>query len=84
MARSASSTGFSVKCCIACGVTFFTAHRSVAVVTPGEKTQDEIGAYVAGLAANNTKRLPGADPSERFDVAASDDEVLDEVESLLE
>ena len=57
---------------------------AIAVVTPGEKTPDEIGAYVAGLAANNTKRLPGADPAERFEVATSDEEVLDEVESLLE
>jgi hypothetical protein len=54
------------------------------IVTPGEKTDDEIAAYVANLAAGNTKRLPGADPTQRFEVATSDDDVLDEVESLLE
>jgi hypothetical protein len=57
---------------------------AIAIVTPGEKTDDEIASYVAHLAAGNTKRLPGADPSEGFEVATSDDEVLDEVESLLE
>jgi hypothetical protein len=57
---------------------------AIQIVTPGEKTDDEIAAYVANLAAGNTKRLPGADPSERFEVATSDDDVLDEVESLLE
>ena len=57
---------------------------AVAIVAPGEKTEDEIASYVANLAAGNTKRLPGADPSERFEVATSDEEVLDEVESLLE
>lgn len=56
---------------------------AIAVVTPGEKTPDEISAYVATLAAGNTKRLPGADPSERIEVATSDEEVLDEVESLI-
>jgi hypothetical protein len=55
----------------------------IAIVTPGEKTHDEIAAYVANLAAGNTKRLPGADPSERVEVEASDEEVLDEVESLI-
>jgi hypothetical protein len=57
---------------------------AVAVVMPGEKTPDEIAGYVATLAAGNTKRLPGADPSQRVEVDVSDDEVLDEVESLLE
>ena len=56
---------------------------AIAIVTPGEKTPDELAAYVASLAAGNTKRLPGADPSERIEVAVSDDEVLDEVESLI-
>ena len=56
---------------------------AIAIVAPGEKTPDEIGAYVASLAAGNTKRLPGADPSQRIEVATSDDEVLDEVESLI-
>lgn len=58
---------------------------AIAIVTPGEKTHDELSAYVATLAAGNTKRLPGADPSERVEaeVAASDEAVLDEVESLI-
>jgi hypothetical protein len=56
---------------------------AIAIVTPGDKTPDELAAYVATLAAGNTKRLPGADPSERIEVAVSDDEVLDEVESLI-
>jgi hypothetical protein len=56
----------------------------VAVVMPGEKTPDEIAGYVATLATNNTKRLPSADPSERLEADTSDEEVLDEVESLLD
>ena len=56
---------------------------AIAVVMPGEKTPDEIASYVATLAAGNTKRLPAADPSQRVEVAVSDDEVLDEVESLI-
>ncbi len=56
---------------------------AVAVVMPGDKTQDEISAYVANLAAGNTRRLPGADPSERIELGTSDEEVLDEVESLI-
>ncbi|HSC15645.1 MAG TPA: hypothetical protein VLI71_11040 [Gammaproteobacteria bacterium] len=56
---------------------------AIAIVAPGEKTPDEIAGYVATLAAGNTKRLPGADPSQRVEVAVSDDEVLDEVESLI-
>jgi hypothetical protein len=56
----------------------------IALVTPGEKTDQEMGAYVATLATNSTKRIPGADPSARIEVAAGDDEVLDELESLLE
>jgi hypothetical protein len=55
----------------------------IAIVTPGEKTRDEIGAYVATLAAGTTKRLPGADPSQRIEVAVGDDdEVLEEAEAL--
>jgi hypothetical protein len=56
----------------------------IAFITPGEKTDEEISAYVAALAQSNTKRLPGADPSERIEVAAGDEDVLDEVESLLQ
>jgi hypothetical protein len=60
--------------------TFFGA----AYVTPGEKTDEEMHGFVAKVAESVTKRLPGADPSARVEVATGDDEVLDEVESLLE
>ena len=56
---------------------------ALAIVTPGEKTPDEIAAYVAGLAVGNTKRLPGADPSSRIEVAVSDEQTLDEAEALI-
>jgi hypothetical protein len=52
-------------------------------VAPGDKTDQELHAYVATLAQRNTKRLPLADPSARIDATASDDDVLDEVESLI-
>ena len=59
--------------------------NGIAVVMPGEKTADEISTYVANLADGSTRRLPGADPSERpaIEVAESDEEVLDEVEALI-
>ena len=41
---------------------------AIAIVAPGEKTPDEIAGYVATLAAGNTKRLPGADPSQRIEI----------------
>jgi hypothetical protein len=56
----------------------------IAIVTPGEKTDEELRSYVAQVAERTVKRLPDADPSARVDVALSDDDVLDEVESLLE
>ena len=56
----------------------------IAVVPPGEKTDQEMHGYVATVAERTVNRLPGADPSERIDVATGDEEVLDEVESLLE
>jgi hypothetical protein len=56
----------------------------IAFVTPGEKSDQEMQAYVSTLAENSTKRIPGADPSARIEVAAGDAEVLDELESLLE
>jgi hypothetical protein len=52
-------------------------------VAPGDKTDQELHAYVAALAQRATKRLPAADPSARIDATASDDDVLDEVESLI-
>jgi hypothetical protein len=57
---------------------------AIAPVTPGDKTEADMQAYVTKLAENNTKRLPGADPSERIEIAAGDEEVLDDVEALLE
>ena len=56
----------------------------IALVTPGDKTDSELNAYVAQLSERTLDRLPAADPSVRIEVASSDDEVLDEVESLLE
>jgi hypothetical protein len=56
----------------------------LAYVTPGEKTDEQLQAYVATMAVNTVKRIPGADPSDRPDESASgDEEVLDEVEALL-
>ena len=53
-------------------------------VTPGDKTDQELQVYVATLAERATKRVPGADPSARIEIAtATDDDVLDEVESLI-
>ncbi|HZL95509.1 MAG TPA: hypothetical protein VFB99_17770 [Vicinamibacterales bacterium] len=56
----------------------------VAIVTPGEKTDQEMADYVAAVAARTTNKLPAADPSSRIDVATSDEATLEEVESLLE
>ncbi len=56
---------------------------AVALVTPGEKTNQEVEGYVATLAERTTSKVPGADPSARIDVALGDEDVLDEVESLL-
>ena len=56
---------------------------AVALVTPGEKTNQEVEGYVATLAERTTSKVPGADASARIDVALGDEEVLDEVESLL-
>jgi hypothetical protein len=54
-------------------------------VTPGDKTDAEMQTYVSLLAANNMKRMPGPDPSARIDdTDASDEQVLDEAEALLD
>jgi hypothetical protein len=54
-------------------------------VTPGEKTDEEMHGYVVKVAEGVNKKLPGADPSARVEVAeGDDDEVLGEVESLLQ
>jgi hypothetical protein len=55
----------------------------VAIVTPGEKTDQEMENYVATVAERTTNKMPAADPSSRIDVATSDEQTLDEVESLL-
>jgi hypothetical protein len=55
-----------------------------AAVAPGEKTDEQMQEYVAAMAGNTMKRMPGADPAERVDAAADDEEVLGEVESLLQ
>jgi hypothetical protein len=53
-------------------------------VTPGDKTDQELQVYVAALAERATKRMPGADPSARIEIAtATDGDLLDEVESLI-
>ncbi len=58
-------------------------YLAIALVTPGEKTDQEVEGYVATLAKRTTSKIPGADLSARIDVALADDEVLDEVEPLL-
>lgn len=55
----------------------------IAIVTPGEKTDQEMADYVAAVAARTTNKMPAADPSARIDVATSDEATLDEVESLI-
>jgi hypothetical protein len=56
----------------------------IAIVTPGEKTDQEMQGYVVAVAERTMNRLPSADPSARIEVALGEEEVLDEVESLLE
>ena len=56
----------------------------IAVVTPGEKTDQEMHGYVVTVAERTINRLPDADPSARIDVALGEEDVLDEVESLLQ
>jgi hypothetical protein len=55
----------------------------IAVVTPGEKTDADLSAYVATLAGRSTNRVPGADPSARVEVATSDDDAIGEAEKVL-
>ena len=56
----------------------------IRVRPPGEKTDEQMQEYVATMAGNTLKRMPGADPSERPTTPRRRQEVLDEVESLLE
>ena len=36
---------------------------AIALVTPGEKTDQEVEGYVSTLAERTTSKIPGADPS---------------------
>lgn len=55
----------------------------VAIVTPGDKTSGEMAGYVHTVAERTMNRMPGSDPSQRIEVATSDDDVLDEAEKTL-
>jgi len=55
----------------------------VALVGPGDKTDEEMAAYVHTCAERTMNRMPGSDPSSRIEVATSDDDVLDEAEKTL-
>ena len=59
--------------------TFF----AVAIVTPGDKTEQDLAAYVDTLATRTMHRMPGSDPNSRIDVAQSDDDVLNEADAVL-
>jgi hypothetical protein len=59
--------------------TFF----AVAIVSPGDKSDDDLAGYVDALARRTMNRMPVSDPNSRIDVAQSDDDVLDEAEKTL-
>ena len=46
---------------------------AIALVTPGEKTDQEVEGYVSTLAERTTSKIPGADPSARIDIALADE-----------
>ena len=56
---------------------------AIAVVTPGDKTEQDLAAYVDTLATRTINRMPGSDPNSRLDVAQSDDDVLNEADAVL-
>ena len=56
---------------------------AIALVTPGDKTDEDLAAYVDTLAKRTMNRMPGSDPNSRIDVAQSDDDVLNEADSVL-
>jgi hypothetical protein len=56
---------------------------AVALVTPGDKTEQDVASYVDTLATRTMKRMPGSDPNSRIDVAQSDDDVLNEADAAL-
>lgn len=56
----------------------------IALVTPGDKSDQELHGYVVKLADNTVDRVPAADPNARIEVATGDEDVLSEVESLLQ
>jgi hypothetical protein len=59
--------------------TFF----AIAIVTPGDKSDQELAAYVDTLATRTMNRMPGSDPNSRIDVAQSDDDALKEADAVL-
>jgi hypothetical protein len=56
---------------------------AIALVTPGDKTDEDLAAYVDTLAKRTMNRMPGSDPNSRIDVAQSDDDVLNEADAVL-
>jgi len=56
---------------------------AIALVTPGDKTDEDLAAYVNTLATRTMNKMPGSDPSSRIDVAQSDDDVLNEADAVL-
>jgi hypothetical protein len=56
---------------------------AIALVTPGDKTDDDLAAYVDTLAKRTMNRMPGSDPNSRIDVAQSDDDVLNDADAVL-
>ena len=59
--------------------TFF----AIAIVSPGDKSDDDLAGYVDTLARRTMNKMPGSDPNSRIDVAQSDDDVLEEAEKTL-
>jgi hypothetical protein len=56
---------------------------AIALVTPGDKTDEDLAAYVDTLAKRTMNRMPGSDPNSRIDVAQSDDDVLNDADAVL-
>lgn len=55
----------------------------VALVGPGDKTDEDLDGYVTTLAEHAAKKVPEADPAARTEVAVDDSDVLDEAEAVL-
>ena len=56
---------------------------AIALVTPGDKTDEDLAAYVDTLAKRTMNKMPGSDPNSRIDVAQSDDDVLIVADAVL-